>query len=352
MKKLRIAMIGAGNIANSHLEAYKKSDNVEIAAICDINPARLKKTADKFGIDHRYTSETEMLKSETLDAADVCVWNCNHAKCTIEALDAKLHVLCEKPMAMSANEAEEMAEAAKRNNKLLMIGFVLRFGNNCRIAKDFIDNGSLGEIYHSKATYLRRHGAPGGWFCNKELSGGGPVIDLGVHVIDLTRYLMGMPKPVSVYAVTQNKLGSRPYLKTDVGWKPEDALDNDIYNVEDFAAAIIRYDNGSTTLLETSYSLNGEEGTKQELFGTKGGFKLEDDAFKIYTEMNGYLTDASPITTNLKSGPDLFDAETAHFADCILNGTPCISPAEDGIVIMRILDAIYESARTGHEVIL
>lgn len=351
MKKVRIGMVGAGNIANAHLQSYAKLDNVEIAAICDINEERLNETADLFGIEKRYLSEADMLANEELDAADVCVWNCSHAKCSIDALNAGLHVLCEKPMAYSAKEAEEMLQASKRNNKLLMIGFVMRFDKDSEIAKDFIDKDYLGDVYYSKATYLRRHGAPGGWFANKELSGGGPVIDLGVHVIDLTRYLMGNPKPISVYATTSDLLKDRKNLKTDVGWKPKDAKPDDVYDVEDFAVAMIKYEGGKTTLLETSYSLNGEPVTKRELFGTKGGIKLAED-FKIYTELNDYLVDVTPQTANYKGGKTLFDAEMEHFVDCILNGTPCKAPAEDGVTIMKILDAIYESARTGHEVLL
>ena len=352
MKKVRIGLVGAGNIANSHLEAYKKLDTVEIVAACDINESRLNETCDIFGIEKRYTSETEMLKNEELDAVDVCVWNCNHASCTIEALDAGLHVMCEKPMATSAKEAEEMIAAAKRNNKLLMIGFVMRFGDETKITQDFIDNGYLGDIYYSKATYLRRHGSPGGWFSNKELSAGGPIIDLGVHVIDATRYAMGKPMPLSVFASADDRLKDRKWLKTDVGWKPKDAKDDDIYNVEDFAVALIKYEGGKTTLLETSYSLNGEGKTERHLFGDKGGIKIDADGMKIYTEINGYLADVTPDTSNYKYGAEMFTAEMAHFADCILNGTECIAPAEDGLVVMKILDAIYESARTGHEVII
>lgn len=352
MKKLRIGMVGAGNIANVHLNAYQTLDNVEIAAICDINAERLNETADLFNIEKRYTTEAEMLANEQLDAADVCVWNCNHAKCTIDALDAGLHVLCEKPMAYSVKEAEEMLEASKRNNKLLMIGFVLRFDPESGIAKDFIDNGYLGDIYYSKATYLRRHGSPGGWFSNKELSGGGPVIDLGVHVIDLTRQLMGNPKPISVFASTSDRLKDRKYLKTNVGWIPKDAKPDDPFNVEDFAVAMIKYEDGKTTLLETSYSLNGEQTTKKELFGTKGGIKIDADGMKNYTEWNNFLADVTPHTENYKFGKEMFTAEMEHFVDCALNGTPCKAPAEDGVVIMKILEAIYESARTGHEVLL
>lgn len=345
-------MIGAGNIANTHIASYKKNKNAEIVAICDINEKRLNKTADLFNIEKRFTSLDEALKNVEADAADVCVWNCNHAKCTIDALNAGLHVMCEKPMAHSTAEAEEMKKVADANGKLLMIGFVLRYFNESQVAKEFIDSGDMGEIYYSKATYLRRHGAPGGWFCDKERSGGGPVIDLGVHVIDHTRYLMGSPKPVSVYAATFEKLGNRKNLKTAAAWIPEDAKEDDKCDVEDLATALIRYDNGAVTLLETSYSINGEGTTTKELFGTKGGIKVTDGDLKMYMEMNDYMVDVKPVLTCLKDSASGFDREINHFVDCCLNGTECQSTAEDGIVIMKILDAIYESAGTGHEVII
>ena len=352
MSKVKIALIGAGNIANAHLESYCKVPDAEIVAICDINPDRLAKTADRFGIERRYTDVDSMLADNPdLDAADVCVWNCNHAECSIKALNAGLNVLCEKPMAYSAKEAEEMKAAADRSGKLLMIGFVLRFSNEAKIAQDFIEKDYLGEIYHAKAQYVRRHGNPGGWFADKARSGGGPIIDLGVHVIDLTRYLMGNPKPVSVYAVASNRLGDRKYIKTGPGWVPEDAKEDDVCTVEDFATALIRYDNGASTFLETSYDINGEDIGKKQLFGTKGGMDLSNGV-KLYTTVNDYLADIDVKTANFNGGQDMFVAEMAHFVDCVKNGTECLAKAEDGITVMKILDAIYESARTGHEVVL
>ena len=352
MKRLRIGMVGAGNIARAHLAAYQKVEGAEIVAICDINPETLRETAERFGIERTYASETEMLSAQELDAVDVCVWNCNHAVCSIEALEAGKHVLCEKPMAANAKEAEDMIAAAQRSQKLLMIGFVLRFGDETRIAKDFIDKNYLGDIYYSKATYLRRHGAPGGWFTDKARSAGGPVIDLGVHVIDLTRYLMGKPKALSVFAATDDRLKNRPNLKTKVEWAPKGAKPDDVYDVEDFAVAMIRYEGGKTTLLETSYSLNGQGVTKKELFGTKGGMNLNGKDTTLYTEVNDFMADVVLNTERLADGCEMFEAEMRHFVDCALNGTECIAPAVDGLEVMKILDAIYESARTGHEVVL
>ncbi len=352
MKKLRIGLVGAGNIAKVHLDSYSHVEAAEVVALCDIDSAVLAATADRYGITKTYTSETEMLAREELDAVDVCVWNCNHAACVIEALNAGKHVLCEKPMATCAAEAEQMIAAAQRSDRLLMIGFSMRFSDETRIVKDFIDHDYLGDIYYSKATYLRRHGAPGGWFTDKARSSGGPVIDLGVHVIDLTRYLMGRPKALSVYAVTDDRLKNRPYLKNDVGWKPEAARPDDVFDVEDFAVAMIRYEGGKTTLLETSYSLNGEGVTRKELFGTKGGVNLAEKGLKIYTVVNDYLADITPSMENYIHSQEMYTAEMAHFVDCALNGTECIARAEDGLEVMKILDAIYESARTGHEVVI
>ena len=356
MKKVKIGMIGAGNIANTHLDSYSRyTEKCEIVAICDFDPVRLKETADKFGIANRYASVDEMLAAHPeLDACDVCVWNCSHAECAIKALKAGKNVLCEKPMAYSAKEAADMIKARDESGKLLMIGFVLRFSDTAKIALDFIDKGYLGDIYYCRAQYVRRHGSPGGWFSDKSKSGGGPVIDLGVHVLDFTRYLAGNPKPISVYAATFDNIGRRDYLKTNVGWRPQNAKDSDPNTVEDYGTALIRYDNGMVTQLECAYTINGPERTVREVYGTKGGMNLsDDDALTIWGEHNDYLTDFNVNVRRYKDGiGNIFDAEMKHFIDCINGDAELRATAEDGLEVMKILDAIYESARTGHEVLL
>ena len=351
-KKLKVGIIGTGSISALHIEGYRNNPNVELYAFCDINEAQLKKMADKYGITRTYTDCNEMLKLKELDAVSVCTWNSAHAPCTIAALNAGKHVLCEKPMATSAAEAREMLEAAQRNNKLLMIGFVRRYGNDCRIVKDFIDKDFLGDIYYAKATYIRRNGNPGGWFGDKSRSAGGPLIDLGVHVIDLTRYLMGNPMPVSIYGVTYQTLFNRPHIKGANGYTSVSSGNHDICDVEDFASAMIRYDNGAVLSIEASFSLNvkQDQGTI-ELFGDKAGVKLDPEV-EFFTETNDYLTNISLDASSALSFDGLFNNEIDHYVDCIINGTPCKSPAEDGVTIMTILDGVYESARTGHEVLL
>lgn len=352
MEKIKIGIIGVGNIAVSHIEAYLQNPNVELYAFCDINEDRLKVMGDKYKVARLFTDKDEMLKLSEIDAVSVCTWNSEHAPCTIAALNAGKHVLCEKPMAISAAEGEAMKAAAEENGKLLMVGFVRRYGNDCKIVQDFISRDYMGEIYYAKATYLRRNGNPGGWFGDKSRSGGGPLIDLGVHVIDLVRYISGNPKPVSVYGATFQKLYDRKGAIGAPKYLSASATDNDICDVEDLASALIRFDNGEVLSVEASFSLNIKEdvGTV-ELFGTKAGAKLNPE-LEFFTQDGAYLTNVSFAADTALSFSGLFESEINHFVDCLMGNAKCKSPAEDGIEMMKILDAIYESASTGHEVLL
>ena len=352
MGKIKIGIIGVGNIATQHIASYKNNPDVELYAFCDINEKRLKIMGEKHGVTRLFTDKDEMLKLKEIDAVSVCTWNSEHAPCSIAALNAGKHVLCEKPMATNVEDAIKMKEAADKNGKLLMIGFVRRFGNDCDVLRDFTAVDYLGDIYYAKATYLRRNGNPGGWFGDKSRSAGGPLIDLGVHVIDFTRFVMGNPKPVSVYGATFQKLFNRPNIKSSKAYVASTAGNEDICDVEDFATALVRYDNGAVLAVETSFSLNiKKEQGKIEFFGTKGGAKLEPD-LEMYTEINDYMADVTLAAKTSLDFNGLFQNEINHYVDCVQNGTECLSPAEDGIEIMKILMAIYESAETGHEVIL
>lgn len=199
-----------------------------------------------------------------------------------------------------------------------------------------------------KASYIRRVGFPGNWFGDKEYSGGGPLIDLGVHIIDLCRYLAGNPKPVTVYGVTFNKLGSRDNIRGNVpAWTSEVTVQKPKFNVEDMAIATIRFDNGIVLTAEASFSLHVKEDYQHiELFGTKAGLNLSP--FTLYTECNDMLADVA-IRGNVGEG-DFFTAEMRNFLDAIEGKAECKAPAEDGVELMRILDAIYESAATGKSV--
>lgn len=350
MSRIKIGIIGTGSISESHINAYLNNPNVELYAFCDINEERLKAKGKKYGIKRLYTDKDEMLRLKELDAVSVTTWNSQHACCTIAALNAGKDVICEKPMATNAKDAQAMLDAAKRNGRLLMIGFVRRFGNDCEVVKDFVDSGYFGDLYYAKTTYLRRSGNPGGWFGDISRSGGGPLIDLGVHVIDLARYLMGKPMPVAAYGVTYQKLFDRPGIKDTVGYRASGAdSEKHICDVEDMATAIVRFDNGSSLLVEASFSLNIKDDIGDiQLFGTKAGARL-DPELEIFTEQNGYLSNIQLKKPTALSFQGLFQKEIDHWVDCLLGRTVCRAPAEDGVILMKILDSIYESARTGHE---
>ncbi len=352
MEKIKAAVVGVGSISSYHIKGYLANPDVELYAFCDINADRLKMMGEKYGVTRLYTDEAEMLRElPEIDVVSVCTWNSAHAPCTIMALDAGKHVLCEKPMASTLEEAEAMQEAAERNGKLLMIGFVRRFGRDCDLATKLICEGKLGEIYYAKAQYLRRNGHPGGWFGKKEFSGGGPLIDLGVHSIDLVRYLMGKPKAVSVYGSTFMKLGERSNIKSKKDYTSS-TESKGTSDCEDLAAATIRFDNGAVMTAEMSFSLNlAGDRNNVELFGTGAGL-LIDKEVQMFGEENDELKDFTFEGPTGLSVREAFGKELAHFIDAVQGKVECRNPAEDGVELMRILTAIYRSAECGHEVTL
>lgn len=349
MKKLKIAVIGVGNISRWHITSYLNNPDTELVAFCDINPETLRRRGEEFGVSALYESYDEMLeKTPEIDLVSVCTWNNAHAAAAIAALNAGKHVLCEKPMAMNAAQAEEMRRAAEKNGKVLQVGFVRRFGQDAAVIRDFRE--SLGELYFARASYVRRNGNPGGWFGNKALSGGGPLIDLGVHVIDLVRYLMGNPKPVSVYGASFRKLGDRKNIRTPRAYSATVTANADVCDVEDLAAALIRFDNGAVLDVQAGFSLNlGKDETNIELFGTKGGVKL-DPEFRLYTEMNDYLADVNLAASTGFDFERAFQCEIDSFVGAAQGKNPVLASADDGVELMKILDAVYRSAETGHEV--
>lgn len=352
MKTLNVGIIGVGSISNEHIQAYLKNESVNLIAFCDIDSEQLKKMGEQYNVGRLYATKEEMLADPDIDAVSVCTWNSAHAECTIAALDAGKHVLCEKPMATNQEDALKMVEAAKRNNKTLMIGFVRRFGNDSKIISDFQSQNFFGELYFAKAQFLRRHGNPGGWFGDKSRSGGGPLIDLGVHVIDLVHYLMGQPKIVSVNGATFQKLTDRSHLKDQTEYSSVSKTENDIFDVEDLVTAMIRFENGAVLSIDASFNLNiKKDVTRIDLCGTKGGASI-DPEIELFTDMNGYLVNIDFKRDTALDMNGLFQNEINHFVDVLINGQKCLAPAEDGYQIMKILDAVYESAAKGKEVIL
>ena len=346
---IKIGIIGTGGIANFHARNYKEQgQRVELVACCDLDINKAKKFAETYGFKNVYDNCYDMLKENELDAVSVCTWNSAHAECIIAALNAGCHVFCEKPMAMNKEEAILMKETAEKNNKLLMLGFVLRHENKTKSALNLKKDGRLGDIYYAKASYLRRCGFPGGWFGDKSRSGGGPLIDLGVHVIDLARFIMGNPKPVSAYGATFNKLGAR--LEIALGedaWKSMTEVDKPIFDVEDLATAMVRFDNGAVLHVEASFNLNIKTPTTTvEFFGDKAGLSL--NPFELHTVVDNKLADIE-IYGDFKSDTK-WTNQMNNWLDAIEGKSKLISTAEDGVMLMKILDAIYLSAKTGKSV--
>jgi predicted dehydrogenase len=313
-------------------------------ALCDLDEKRLEAGQKEFGVEKVYREADEMFADKTLDAVCIATPNKFHAPLTIAALRAGLHVLCEKPMAMNEAEARQMKAEAQRAKRNLMINFSYRFSQMSYALKQQVDSGALGDIYYGRTVWHRRRGMPGfgGWFGNKELSGGGPLIDLGVHRLDLALWLMGFPEPVSVSGTAYNHLGSA-----------RAKVEGKVFTVEDLATALIRFRNGATLILEASWALNiGEnEHMVTTLCGTKGGLVQRNTdggysfAAEMFTEEDGFL-----FTKKLDRSSKPVPPPCHEFVNCIVEKRAPLATADQGITVMRLLDAVYESARIGREI--
>ncbi|CAN5473539.1 Gfo/Idh/MocA family oxidoreductase [soil metagenome] len=348
-EKLRVGIIGSGGIAQScHMRGYASiPDECEMVAVADVNEATAKTAAEKYSVPAVYTDYKEMIKKEKLDAVSVATPNKFHKDPTIYALKAGVNVLCEKPLAMDGDEAREMCATARETGKILQVGLNSRFAGSPRWLKDYIDNGGLGDIYYARAQAIRRRGVPGwGVFINKELQGGGPLIDIGVHILDVTLAMMGYPKPVSVFGRTWDVLGKNPELYNGFG-----DYDRSKFTVEDAAVAQIKFDNGSVVTLESSFMLNGPDVWETQLYGTKAGAILKpfggNDGVTIYTEQNKQLLNATPA--NVPHVDSSHVEEVKAFIRAIANGEPSPVPGENGLILNAIFDAIYKSSETGNE---
>lgn len=349
-KTIRIGVIGAGSISEMHLQSYQKNPQAELVAICDLNEQRAQAKAEKYAIPHIYTDYRELLANPDIDAVSICTWNNSHAEISIAALNAGKNVLCEKPLCKTVEQALQVEEAVHASGKTLQVGFVRRYSSNTRIVKEMAEQGEFGEIYYAKASCIRRLGNPGGWFSDKERSGGGPIIDIGVHVIDLCWYLMGRPKVKSISGNTYTKLGNRANIKNLAYYKSSD-YDAEHNTVEDMANALIRFENGASLFVDVSFTLHAKEDELTvKLYGEKGGVELEP-ALSIISEKYDTILNLTPQIDNLSfnfvAG---FQDELDYFIE-VCNGTKqTLSPVADGVEMMKMLCGIYESAEKGTEI--
>ena len=353
-KLIKVGIIGCGGIANGkHMPSLAKVADCEMVAFCDIIPERAEKAAKDFGVEGAkvYTDYRELLKDETIDVVHVCTPNRSHSFITVDALEAGKHVMCEKPMAINSAEAKKMLDAAERTGKKLSIGYQSRFRPDAQYMKEEAEAGTFGEIYYAKATAIRRRAVPTwGVFLNEYEQGGGPLIDIGTHALDLTLWMMNNYKPKYCVGTSYHKLNRDTDQANMWGnWDP------DKFTVEDSAFGFIVMENGATIVLESAWALNTLDVREAvtSVCGTKGGADM-NDGLRINGVRHGrqYV-----MTPNFKSGGVAFndgkksdspaDIEERQWIEAVRNDTQPLTKPEQAYCVTRILEGIYESAKSG-----
>ena len=360
MRKVRIGIIGCGGIANNkHMPALRKIPEVEMVAFCDIVEERAVKAAADYGTPDAkvYTDYKELLKDESIEVVHVLTPNRDHSYITVDALEAGKHVMCEKPMAINTAEAQKMVDAAKRTGKKLTIGYQSRFRPDSMYLKQACENGELGEIYYARAQAIRRRAVPTwGVFLDAEKQGGGPLIDIGTHALDLTLWMMDNYEPEMVVGTKYRKLADTKNAANAWGpWDPEK------FTVEDSAFGFVRMKNGATIYLEASWALNSLDvnEAKTILCGDKGGADMlgKNGGLRINGEKYSKLFVTEPDMS--AGGVAFFDGKEVKAADVearmwinhvLDDNAPLITKPEQAIVVTKILEAIYTSAESGKPV--
>ena len=355
MENLKVAVIGCGGIANSkHLPSLKQVKDIELVAFCDIIIERAEKAAATYGIEgaRAYADYKELLEKEKPDVVHVCTPNRSHSFIAIAAMEAGCHVLCEKPMAINESEAKKMLECAQRTGKTLSIGYQSRYRADSQYMKAECEKGTFGEIYFAKAHAIRRRAVPTwGVFLNEEEQGGGPLVDIGTHALDLTLWMMDNYKPKYCVGTKYRKLADQRGA-TGNSWGD---WDPDKFTVEDSCFGFVVMENGATVILESSWALNTLDviEASTSISGTKAGADMRG-GLRINGVENGRQYVLQPSFSaggaaffegagNAK--PEVFEA--IQFYNAIRTGTkPCVLP-EQAYVVSAILDGIYKSANSG-----
>ena len=357
MRKLRIGIIGCGGIANGkHMPALAQINEVEMVAFCDLIPERAEKAAEKYGVEGAkvYTDYKELLQDETIEVVHVCTPNRSHSFITVDALEAGKHVMCEKPMAKTYAEAKAMLEASERTGKKLTIGYQSRWRGDAQYLKRACLDGELGDIYYGRAIALRRRAVPTwGVFLNEYEQGGGPLIDIGTHALDLTLWMMDNYKPRMVVGTKYRKLAEQKNTANAWGdWDPEK------FTVEDSAFGFVVMENGATISLESSWALNIADPHEAIclLAGDKGGADMLDGLRLNYVKNGRQVIEKPDFSTggvaffdgDASDDPSLMEARA--WIHAVLTDTEPPTKASQALVVTRILEAIYESAATGKPV--
>ncbi len=332
---MRIAFTGTGYISKIHALAAQKLPGVELVAVVNHRPESMAAFAAQFGIPRQYASIEALLQDGDVDAISVNTPNYLHAPETIMALEAGVHVMVEKPMAMNAVEACDMLAASKISGALLMVAHCWRFDHEALWLKAQVDQGRLGRIVRTKSYGVHVHWGPSAWFTQKEFAGGGALADMGIHAIDTTRFLLGDPQPVSVYA----RVGT--YYKD--------------FDVDDTGVIIVNWDNGATSYVESGWWQPHADGPEAgtQLYGTGGLGQLYPTGLKLANVEKGEIEHIDPGFSPVRDPhcPQvMYDAQLAYFVDCIREARAPIPGGLEGLVNMKIVDAAYESSRTGQAV--
>lgn len=348
-RKFRVAIIGCGGIAQVHLEAFRQMPEVEIVAGVDFDPSRKQLMCEKWNLPKNafFTDWQTMLDEIKPDAVDVCTPNALHCRPVIDACNAKCHVMVEKPMAMTPAECEEMIDAAERNNVLLAVGFQQRYSQQSQILRQARDEGRFGKIMFVRCQALRRRGIPNwGVFGRKDLQGGGPMIDIGVHILECAWDFMGSPEPVAASGNIWTYLGNKPSKIRNVwpGW------DHKNYTVEDLAIGQIRFANGAILQIESSFAAHiaRNDVFNFTVMGEKAGCSWETAS--IYTDEHDVMFNLEPAFIPEDSFALMVQRKLQNWVDACRLGTPLAAPASDGLGVQKMLDAIYRSAAVGREV--
>jgi len=349
LSNVRFGFIGAGQIAYHAAEAVLRHPHAKLVAIQDLHVERLKTLQKKHSLEFAHETVEELLANKSVDAVYIAVPNKFHIPLTIQALEAGKHVILEKPFAMNAAEAEKAIATAKATGLVLTVGMNQRFSADSQKIKQLVEEGLLGNIYHAKAYWMRRTGIPklGTWFQSKEIAGGGSLYDIGVHMLDLCLYTIDNFKPVSVVGATYTKFGNRGL--GEGGWGMSDPSEVP-FDVDDFASAFIRFANGATVALDTSWACHQAEGNRDnvEIFGTEAGATVRPA--RLFRASAG-LPATYEIVDALKVSLKMPHQERFHNFINHLRGEEelCVS-THQALVVQKILDGIAESNRTGREV--
>ncbi len=344
-KTLRVGVVGAGKIWQSHWPGWAHSPHAEVAAFADMNAEALNRVCDEKGIQKRYASSEELFADPDIDIVDICTHSASHAPLALAALKAGKHVICEKPLAIQADDIEAMIEERDRQGVQLMAAQHYRFMNSTRVLKKEVEAGGLGDVYHARAWMLRRAGGSvRPTFVSRALSGGGACMDIGVHALDLTLWLMGNPKPLTVSAITQDRIRNLPGAFVGNGTAiPEN------WDVDEFGCAFVRLEGGKALVLEVSWLLNHVGGSDLELwlYGDKAGAKWPQNEIAEIDISNKKRSDRH---LEWEEGMEAHARECVEFAESIVTGAPSPVPAEESLQVARILEGMYRSTLENREV--